>query len=116
MKATGFKKGDIVRVCLNPTVGRETQGEFRPCIVLSPIEYNRLGMVLIAPITQGGNFARIEGFTVPLMGAGTETQGVILVNGVRMMDLSARQAKKVETAPAHIVDEANAILVSILNN
>ncbi|WP_133406271.1 type II toxin-antitoxin system ChpB family toxin [Parashewanella tropica] len=109
-----FERGDIVRACLNPTVGKELQGDFRPCLVLSPKKYNRLGLTLIAPITQGGNFARFEGFTISLMGTGTETQGVILVNGVRMVDLQARRAKKIEVAPSEVVDEALAILAAIL--
>ena len=109
-----FQRGDIVRVCLNPTAGRETQGEYRPCLVLSPKPFNTLGSTLIAPISQGGNYARVEGFTVTLMGAGIQTQGVVLMSGVRMVDLKARKASKIEQAPADIVDEALAILASII--
>ena len=109
-----FERGDIVRACLNPMAGKEIQGNFRPCLVLSPKKFNRLGMTLIAPITQGSNFARFEGFAISLMGAGTDTQGVILVNGIRMVDLQAGQAKKVETAPNEVVDEALAIMAAIL--
>ncbi|WP_330111080.1 type II toxin-antitoxin system ChpB family toxin [Methylophaga thalassica] len=109
-----FKKGDIVKVSLNPTIGREQQGDFRPCLVLSPQVFNKLGMTLIAPITQGGNHARIEGFTVSLMGAGTDTQGVVLVNSVRMIDLETRKAVQVEQVPSYIIDEALAILASII--
>ncbi|MCU7927788.1 MAG: type II toxin-antitoxin system ChpB family toxin [Candidatus Thiodiazotropha sp. (ex Dulcina madagascariensis)] len=115
VKRSVFQKGDIVRACLNPIAGRETQGDYRPCLVLSPKEFNRLGTTLIAPITQGGNYARVEGFTVTLMGSGTETQGVVLVSGVRMVDLAARQGVKVEEAPLYIVDEATAILASIID-
>ena len=110
-----FNRGDIVRACLNPTAGNEMQGDMRPCLVLSPKAFNKLGLTLIAPITQGGNFARFQGFSVSLMGAGTETQGVILVNGVRSVDLKARKAKKVESLPSEIVDEALAILSAILD-
>lgn len=109
-----FNRGDIVRACLNPTAGDEMQGDMRPCLVLSPKAFNKLGLALIAPITQGGNFARFQGFSVTLMGAGTETQGVILVNGVRSVDLKARKAKRVEAVPSEIVDEALAILGAIL--
>jgi mRNA interferase ChpB len=109
-----FERGDIVRACLNPTTGNELQGEMRPCLVLSPKAFNRLGLTLIAPITQGGNFARFQGFAVSLMGSGTETQGVILVNGVRSVDLKARKAKKIEAVTSDIVDEALAILNAIL--
>ncbi len=115
VKQTVFARGDIVRVCLNPTAGRETKGDFRPCLVLSPKEFNRLGMTLIAPITQGGNYARVEGFTVTLMGTGTETQGVVLISGIRMVDLVARKASIIESAPSGIVDETLAILATIID-
>ena len=41
---------------------------------------------LVCPITQGGNFARHAGFAVPLSGAGTATQGVVLCNQIRGQD------------------------------
>lgn len=105
-----FDRGDIVRVSLNPVVGREQQGDFRPALVLSPAAFNALGVTMVAPITQGGDFARFAGFAVPLSGAGTETQGVALVNMVRAMDLDARGAKKIETAPQFVIDDALARL------
>lgn len=109
-----FERGDIVRVCLNPTAGREITGDYRPCLVLSPKKFNRLGLTCVAPITQGGNFSRFQGFTVTLMGAGTDTQGVILLNAIKMLDLKARQASYLETAPEMIIDEALAIVETIL--
>ncbi|MDQ7050780.1 MAG: type II toxin-antitoxin system PemK/MazF family toxin [Enterobacterales bacterium] len=33
-------------------------GDFRPCLVLSPKAFNRLGVTLIAPISQGGDFGK----------------------------------------------------------
>ena len=110
-----FNRGDIVRACLNPTVGNEMQGDMRPCLVLSPKAFNQLGLTLIAPIMQGGNFARFQGFSVSLMGTGTETQGVILVNGVRSVDLKAGKAIKIESLPCDIVDEVLAILQAIMD-
>lgn len=114
MRRKKYDRGDIVKVCLNPVVGREQQGEFRPCLVLSPSEFNRLGTVLVVPITQGGDFARVQGFAVSLTGSGTETQGTVLINGARMLDLDARKARKIESAPSHIVDEVLARLSAIL--
>jgi len=111
-----FNKGDIVRVCLNPVQGKELKGDFRPCLVLSPKAFNRLGVTLIAPISQGGDFARVRGFTVNLMGCGSETQGVVLLSGVRMVDLNARRAKIIEQAPIDILEESLAILNAILEN
>jgi len=70
---------------------------------------------LVAPITQGGEFARFAGFAVPLSGAGTETRGVALVNMVRTLDLEARGAKLIERAPAEVIDDALARLQTILD-
>ena len=114
VRRTTFNRGDIVRVNLNPTIGREQQGDFRPALVLSPAAFNLMGVTLVAPITQGGDFARYAGFAVPLNGAGTETQGVVLINMVRTLDLTARQAKKLEGAPDFVVDDALARLRAVL--
>jgi mRNA interferase ChpB len=107
-----FGRGDIVMVNLDPTEGHEQQG-MRPALVLSTSAFNALGVVLVAPITQGGNFARHAGFAASLSGSGTKTQGAALVNQVRMLDLEARKAKRVETAPEYLVEDALARLRAI---
>ncbi len=109
-----YERGDIVLVSLEPVQDREQKGVSRPVLVLSPAVFNMMGVVLVAPITQGGDFARHAGFAVPLTGSGTETQGVALVNQVRMLDLESRRAKKVETAPDFVVEDALARLQAIL--
>ena len=109
-----FERGDIVRVNLEPVAGREMRGETRPALVLTTSDFNRLGDVLIAPITQGGDYSRHAGFAVSLMGTGCKTQGVALMNKIRMMDLSARQAKKVERAPQVVIDEAVGRIAALL--
>jgi mRNA interferase ChpB len=108
-----FDRGDIVRVSFDPVVGREQQGDMRPALVLSPRAFNVLGTALVAPITQGGNLARFAGFAVTLMGSGTKTQGVVLVNAVRTLDLQARGARKIETAPTAVVEDVLARLRTI---
>jgi mRNA interferase ChpB len=115
VKRAKFDRGDIVKVNLEPAKGREQKGENRPALVLSPIVFNMMGMVLVAPITQGGDFARHAGFAVPLSGSGTQTQGVALVNQVVMLDLEERRAKKVEVAPDFVIEDALARLQAILN-
>jgi mRNA interferase ChpB len=108
-----FERGDVVRVCLNPTVGHETQGDFRPALVLTSAEMNALGTAIIAPITQGGDFARYAGFAVSLTSTGMETQGVVLVNMIRAVDLNSRSAKVIERVPQVILDDALARLQAI---
>src|SRR5580698_1692077 len=110
-----FDRGDIVRVSLNPTAGREAQADFRPALVLSPAAFNALGVALVAPIAQGNDYARFAGFAVPLAGSGTATQGAVLVNLVRTLDLQVREAKRIERAPSAVIDEALARLQTLLD-
>jgi mRNA interferase ChpB len=99
VKRAETNRADIVHLNLNPTVGREQQGDFRPALVLTPAAYNVSGLAIIAPITQGGDFARYAGFAVLLSGSGTETEGVVLCNQIRTVDLEAHGAKRVESVP-----------------
>ena len=109
-----FDRGDIVSVPLDPAMGHEHRGT-RPALVLTTKEFNKLGDVLVAPITQGGDFARYAGFAVTLTGTGCQTQGVALVNKIRMLDLAARKARKVERVPQVVIDDAIARLVALLD-
>lgn len=108
-----FDRGDIVRVPLDPAMGHEQKGT-RPALVLTTKEFNKLGDVLIAPITQGGDFSRYAGFAVALTGSGCKTQGVALVNKIRMLDLAARHARRVERAPQEVIDDAMGRLSALL--
>ena len=108
-----FDRGDVVRVPLDPTVGHEHRGT-RPALVLTTREFNRLGDVLVAPITQGGDYSRHAGFAVALSGSGCKTNGVALVNKIRMLDLAARKARKVERAPKAVIDDALGRLLALL--
>lgn len=110
-----FDRGDIVRICLNPVSGKEVQGDARPVLVLSPRLFNQLGITMIAPISQGGNLARYAGFAVSLMGTGCETQGVVLVNMVKSLDVNARGAKWIEKAPNCVVEESLEKLMTIFS-
>lgn len=109
-----FERGDIVLVPLDPTIGHEQRGT-RPALVLTTKEFNKLGDVLIAPITQGGDFARYAGFAVTLTGTGCKTQGVALVNKIRMLDLAARKARKIERAPQEVINDAVGRLSALLD-
>ena len=100
-----MERGDVYLVSLDPTSGHEQQGK-RPVLIISPGKFNRLtGVPVVLPITGGGGFARTAGFTVSLMGAGTQTTGVVRCDQPRALDLRARGARKLETVPEPIVDE-----------
>ncbi|MCZ8158550.1 MAG: type II toxin-antitoxin system ChpB family toxin [Rhizobiaceae bacterium] len=109
-----FDRGDIVSVPLDPTVGHEQRGT-RPALVLTTKDFNKLGDVLVAPITQGADFARYAGFAVTLTGTGCKTQGVALVNKIRMLDLEARKAKRIERAPKAVIEDAIGRLTALLD-
>jgi len=109
-----FERGEIVSVPLDPATGHEQRGT-RPALVLTTKEFNKLGDVLVAPITQGGDYARYAGFAVSLTGTGCKTRGVALVNKIRMLDLAARKARKVERVPQEVVDDALGRLAALLD-
>ncbi len=57
-------RGDILELSLDPAHGREIRGS-RPVLVLSADAFNRAsGLLLVAPITQGGMASRETGFSV----------------------------------------------------
>jgi mRNA interferase ChpB len=109
-----FDRGDVVSVPLDPAIGHEQRGT-RPALVLTTKDFNKLGDVLVAPITQGGDFSRHAGFAVSLTGTGCKTQGVALINKVRMLDLAARKARRIERAPQAVIDEALGRMMALLD-
>lgn len=109
-----MERGDIYLVSLDPTSGHEQQGK-RPVLIVSPGAFNRLTKVpVVLPITSGGNFARTAGFAVSLMGAGTETTGVVRCDQPRALDIVARSGRKLESVPEAVMDEVLARLATIL--
>jgi mRNA interferase ChpB len=71
------ERGDIYLVSLDPTEGHEQSGR-GPVLVVSPGVFNQLTKVaIVLPITTGGNFGRVRGFTISLTDVGTRTTGVI---------------------------------------
>ena len=99
-------RGDILALSLDPTKGREIRGS-RPVLVLSADAFNKAsGLLLVAPITQGGNAARENGFSVTLMGSGTQTQGIVLCDQTRTVDARARSFSRIEKAPSAVIEEA----------
>jgi mRNA-degrading endonuclease toxin of MazEF toxin-antitoxin module len=97
-----MKRGEIWMVNLDPV------------LIVSPEAFNRVTKLpVILPITSGGNFARTAGFAVPLAGAGTTTTGVVRCDQPRILDLSARGGRKLESVPDAIMDEVLAKISTI---
>ena len=109
-----MRRGEIWMVSLDPAAGHEQRGT-RPVVIVSPAPFNALtGTPVVLPITTGGRFARRRGFAVSLADAGTRTAGVIRCDQPRVLDLSARNGKRLETVPEAIMDDVLARLAAIL--
>ena len=65
-------------------------------LVLAPATsvFNAPGIVLVAPIIQGGDVARHAGSAASLSGSCPKTPGAALVNQLNMLDLEARGSKR----------------------
>ncbi len=100
---TPVKQGDIYVVDLDPTSRREQRGH-RPVLIVSATAFNEATKLPVTlPITNGGQFARRIGFAVTLSGIGTT--GIVRCDQPRVIDLQARNGRKVDTLPAAILDE-----------
>ena len=109
-----MERGDIYMVSLDPTVGHEQRGQ-RPVLVVSPHAFNVLtNAPIVVPITNGGNFARVQGFAVSLANTGLEIQGVVRCDQPRALDLRARRGRKIESVPDYIIEEVLANISAIL--
>ena len=108
------RRGDIIRLDFDPSAGHEQRGT-RPALVLSPEAFNRFGLALACPVTRGGAFARGRAWTVPLAGAGLLTDGVVLCNQVRTVDLTARRAQFIEAVPAELVADVLARVATLID-
>jgi len=106
-----MKRGDIYLVTLDPTEGREQQG-YRPVLVVSPEPFNQATKLpVVLPITTGGAFAQRIGFAVPI--SGIKTTGVIRCDQPRVLDLTARYGRKIESLPSAILEEVMARVITI---
>ena len=108
-----MNRGDIYLVSLDPTAGHEQKG-MRPVLVVSPDAFNKLTKApIVVPITSGGNFARLSGFTVDLIGS--KTMVVVRCDQPRVLDLGARKAKKLERVSADVMDDVLAKLITLIS-
>lgn len=89
MSRLATKPGDIVWVDFDPRVGREQSGR-RPALVISHADYNqKTGLAICCPITSKQKHHLFE---VPFEAKGIS--GVILVDQLKCIDLTARKAEK----------------------
>ncbi len=107
-------RGDIVHLQFDPASGREMNGPHFG-LVISSKEFNKQGLAVVCPISQGSaQVARTYGTVVTLMGAGTDTSGAVHCHQLKSLDWQQRKAKFKESVPEYIVNEVSARIEAIL--
>ena len=105
-----FEQGDIVYLDFDPQAGHEQKGR-RPALVVSNDLFNRVNsLTMVCPITHTD---RGHPFHIRLDGR-TKTDGVIMCDQARMLDLNSRKASFEEKAPADIVAEAVDMIIGFV--
>ena len=111
-----LRRGEVIRVNLNPTQGREQMGEARPCLVLSQAAFNaaRGGIVIVSPIT---STVRSDIKTLIPIPEGGRVRGSVIAEQVRTLDLSQRWWRSTgEYLPSAVVDQVVATLNLIIGS
>ena len=107
---TRFEQGDIVYLDFDPQAGHEQRGR-RPALVVSNSLFNRVSsLAMVCPITHTD---RGHPFHIRL-DSRTKTDGVVLCDQARMLDLSARNADFAEKAPEDVVAEAVDLIIGFV--
>ena len=90
-----IERGEVIRINLNPTEGREQSGNARPCLVLSNTKFNqrRQGIVVVTPLT---NTVRPQVKTMIRVPEGYKATGLVVAEQVRTIDLKQRWWKSTE--------------------
>ena len=105
-----FEQGDIVYLDFDPQAGHEQKGR-RPALVVSNNLFNRVSsLTMVCPITHTD---RNHPFHVRL-DERTKTDGVILCDQARMLDLQSRNASFEEKAPDDIVADAVDLIIGFV--
>ena len=113
-KKESFKNlefGDIIKISFSPSKGHEQRG-YRPGLVISdPITQKQLnGIVTVVPITTTTStfFTRVN-----LDEYNIQTKGDILMDQVKVLDLSEREYEFIEKAPKGVLSKCNIIFNAI---
>lgn len=95
------KQGDIIIIDLNPKAGHEQAGN-RPAVVVSNNFFNqKTNMTLVCPITSTDRKFPLH---IPLDDR-TKTNGNILCEHIRAVDLNYRTYRKVEELPKDLLKQ-----------
>jgi mRNA interferase MazF len=98
-------QGDICWITLNPQSGHEQKGR-RPALVVSNREYNKItGLSMCCPITNTDNE-----FPLHIKISGRTTTGFVMIEHLKSLDYTARQAEFIEKLDEDMLTEALSVL------
>jgi mRNA interferase MazF len=103
-------RGDIVKLNLDPTLGKEQAG-YHPALIITEQQFNQATRVALAcPIT-----SKVKGVNLEvILPDGLITTGVILTFQVKTIDWLERQVKYVESLPTEVMAEVTAKLQALI--
>ena len=108
-------RGEILRINLNSTQGREQLGNARPCLVLSHSKYNlaRQVIVIVTPITSTIKSEVKMMIEIPDR---FKIKGSVIAEQIRTVDLNSRWWKTTgEIIPKDFVDYVVETFLVIIN-
>ena len=104
------KQGSIILVDFDPQAGHEQKGR-RPALVISNDLFNKYSeMAILCPIT---NTDKDHPLHIKL-NEKTKTNGVILCDQVKTMDIKVRNFKHLESIPEDILENVLDIVFSLI--
>lgn len=109
------QRGEVIRINLNPTQGREQSGNARPCLVISNSKFNqhRKGIIVIIPLTKT---IKPQVKTLIPVPDGFKATGSVIAEQVRTIDLKERWWQTTnEILPSDFVDLVTHILKQIIS-
>ena len=103
-----FSQGDIIKFNFDPTLGHEQAG-YRPAIVISRKLFNeKTGQVIVCPITSKSRPypTRVQ------IGVEAATQGFIICDHIKTIDVTARIPVLIERVAESVLDKVLAVVHS----
>ncbi len=112
-----IKRGDVLLVNLEPTIGSEQRGKSRPCLVVSPEELNDVFRgIIVCPITDARHLKQSElGLTLlPAGEGGLDKDSLVIAFQLRMID-KRRVMRKLGSISGQFFSEVNESLRAVLD-
>ena len=102
------QKGDLVWLDFSPQSGHEQKGR-RPGLVVSSKNYNKIGLMLVCPIT-----TKIKGYPFEVEIKVGRIQGCVLADHVKNQDWRERNVEFAGKAPMDVLQKTHGIIAALL--